>query len=424
MPRRRTPFFLALAGAALSLATGQEPAAPPSPTQAGNPQAQSKPESPDKAGVQPKQDSNVLILKAPQPPQALPAEQTTPQLRAVDLENRPKLSNQTRLELIKLIDAEFVHVRKYLPLGDKSVVINPRGQVSPSDAVLFQQAQTRGTAAKVGDKVQITGIAIHEKSINLQINGGAKRKSKWYQHISIGVGGPGGGISPTDDPNQARATGADMTLQFSKQVPEMTAEELRKLLSPVLDFAVKSAAEVYVDTLPPKIRDAIKNHEVLVGMNRDMVVMAKDRPPQKDREKDEHGKEYEEWIYGTPPQDVVFVRFYGDEVTQVKTARVSGAVTIKTQKEVDVKDGVVTLAALQASNSPEDVKKDSDQPQQPAHRPTLRREGEQPDTEILRAPNGQTTQTSEHQDEPEWGANPPPPQKGQQLPPDPPKPPQ
>ena len=400
---RRTPFFLAVAVVASSLAAGQEPAA--NQGKAEDSQAQSKPASPAKAaGPSP----NVLVLKAPQAP---PSQQTAPQLRAVDLEKRQRLNDGTRLQLVQLMDAEFVHVRKYFPLGDKSVVINPQGQVNPSDAALFQQVQLRGAAAKIGDKVQITGIAFHEKSITLQINGGAKRKSKWYQHISVGVGGPGGGVSPTD-PNQAQPTGAEMTLQFNKQVPEMTADELRKLLSPVLDFSVKTAAEVYVDTLPPKIRDAIKNHEVLVGMNRDMVVMAKDRPPQKDREKDEKGKEYEEWIYGAPPQDVVFVRFYGDEVTQVKTAKIGGQITVKTEKEVDVKDGVATLAALQASNSPQDAKKESDQPQQPTQRPTLRREGEQPDTEILRAPNGQTTQAPQqpHQDEPQWGTN------GQQQP--------
>lgn len=424
----RRSFILAPAALALSLAVGQQPGAAPNQGQAADPQSQSKPESSGKSGAESKPaNPNVLILKAPQPP---PSSQTAPQLRAVDLEKRPKLSEPTRMQLIQLMTAEFVHVRKYFPLGDKSVVINPQGQVNPSDAVLFQQSQLRGSAAKLGDKVQITGISFHEKSITLQINGGAKSKSKWYQHISVGMGGPGSGISTTD-PNQAQPTGAEMTLQFSKQIPEMNADELRKLLSPVLDFEVKTAAEVYVDTLPPKIRDAIKNHEVLVGMNREMVVMAKDRPPQKDREKDEKGKEYEEWIYGAPPEDVVFVRFYGDEVTQVKTARIGGSVTVKTEKEVDVKDGVASLTTLEASNSPQDVKadakKESDQPEQPKHRPTLRREGEQPENapEILRAPNGQTTQMPQHQDEPEWGTT------GQQQPPnsqpspqDPQKPPQ
>jgi hypothetical protein len=399
----RTPFLLAVAVAASSIAAGQD--AP----QTVDPQAQSKPESPAQADPKAKpSDPGVLILKAPQMP-ASP--QTAPQLRAVDLEKRGKLSGATRMQLIQLMDAEFVHVRKYIPLGDKSMVINPQGQVSPSDAALFQQIQVHGAAAKLGDKVQITSIAFHEKSISLQINGGPKKKSKWYQHISVGVGGPGGGVTPIDG-TQTQATGAGLTLQFNKQVPEMTADELRKLLSPVLDFSVKSAAEVYVDTLPPKIKEAIKNHEVLVGMNRDMVVMAKDRPPQKIREKDDQGKEYEEWVYGAPPQDVVFVRLVGDEVTQVKIARVGGQITVKTEKEVDVKDGVASLAVLKASNSPQDAKQE-DQPQQPTRKPTLRREGEQPDDapEILRAPNGQTRPQQEHQDEPQWGTN------GQQPPP-------
>jgi hypothetical protein len=430
---RRTPFLLVLAVVAWSLVAGQTPAAAPNSGQAnqgqGNqgqtadPQSQPKPDSSAKGGDQSKPgDPNVLILKAPQMPIT---QQTAPELRAVDLEKRQKLSDGTRLQLVQLMQSEFAHVRKYFPLGDRSLVINPQGQVTPGDAALFQQIQMHGAAAKVGDKVQITGFIIHEKTITLQINGGPKKKSKWYQHISVGVGGPGGGISPTDDPNQAQPTGAEMTLQFSKQVPEMTADELRKLLSPVFDFSVKTAPEVFAETLPPKIRDAIKNHEVLVGMNREMVIMAKDRPGQKNREKDDKGKEYEEWMYGEPPQDVIFVRFYGDEVTQVKTAKVGGSITVKTEKEVDVKDGVISLAVLQASNSPQDVKQQPDQSQQqPTKRPTLRREGEQPDTEILRAPNGQTTgqqQQPHQQDDPEWGTagegKKPPPQNDQQPPP-------
>jgi hypothetical protein len=218
------------------------------------------------------------------------------------------------------------------------------------------------------------------------------------------------------DNNQAQPTGAALSLQFNKYVPEMTGEELEKLLSPVLDFSVKTAAEVYIDTMPPKIRQAMKNHEVLVGMNKDMVVMAKDRPQSKVREKDSSGKEYEEWLYGAPPKDVVFVRFNGDEVIQVKTAKVGGQIVVKNQKEVDVKDGVVTLASLQASSSPQDVKPQApgDQQQAPIKRPTLRREGEQPDPTIRRAP---AQVPSDHSDEPQWGTDKTDGAGGQQKPP-------
>ncbi|HLW54577.1 MAG TPA: hypothetical protein VKW06_17205 [Candidatus Angelobacter sp.] len=387
-------------------------------------QTQSQGQDKDKPKSGPSADdpnAHVLVLKAPV---MTVAPQFKPELRTVDLEKRPRISENTRMQLIQLMDAEFAHTRKYFPLGDKSLVINPQGVVTPADAALFQNIQSRGAAAKVGDRVQITNIVFHEKSISLQINGGPKRKSKWYQHVSIGVGGPGGGVAPLDT-NQAQPTGAEFTLQFPKQIPEMNAEELRKLLSPVLDFGLKSAGQVYAETLPPKVRDAIKRHEVLVGMNKDMVVLAKDRPQQKVRDKDENGKDYEEWIYGQPPQDVVFVRFAGDEVTMVKTARIGQETLVKTEKEVDVKDGVATMAALAASKSPEDVKQgpqQADQEEQPKAPPTLRRAGEGPDPSIQqRAPNGPV---STPQSEPEWGTGGKKPDDGQQPSPDPGKPPQ
>ena len=345
-------------------------------------------------------DPNVLVLKPPPPPPGQAV--SKPQLRAVDLKGREKLDDVSKMKLTQLLDAEFVHTRKYLPLGDKNTVITPEGLVKPNDAMRFQSMQAHGAAAKVGDKVQITNIAFHDKSVYVEINGGPKKKSHWYQHISV-MGA--GGVAAPSDPNEGQATGAAVTLQFEKYVPEMTGDELEKLLSPVLDFSVKTAAEVYIDTMPPKIREAMKKHEVLVGMNKDMVIMAMDRPQQKVREKDANGKQYEEWIYGAPPKDVTFVRFYGDEVARVETAKVGGQMIVKDKKEVDVKDGVVSLATLQASNSPQDVKANQGpQPQQPTRRPTLRRPTDPPDPSVQRAPGG-AAQRSDHSDEPQWGTD-------------------
>ncbi len=413
---RRVLIPLTLAMAVTGLATGQSSSGQ---VQGADPQAttdaQTKPADPQAKPEAKPANPNVFVMKAPEMPDQ---PQFTPQLRAVDLEKRARLSETTKMHLIQLMDAEFVHVRKFFPLGDKSIVIDARGRVTPPDAALFQQVQIRGAAAKVGDKVQITNVVFHEKSVYVEINGGPKKKTKWYQRISIGVGGAGGSVTPIDG-NEAQPTGAAFTLQFNKPVPEMNSDDLRKLLGPVLDFSSKSAAEVYTETLPPKVRDAIKNHEVLVGMNREMVVMAKDRPEQKVREKDEKGKEYEEWIYGKAPQDVIFVRLVGDEVTQVKTMKLGGQMVVKTEKEVDVKDGVASLAALKASGSPQDASASQPEEQQPAKRPTLHREGETPDTEVLRAPNGQTQQPTHPRDEPEWGTG-----GKQPPPPDPQKPPQ
>ena len=387
-------FSLVLTACSLALSQASPPSSqtpPANPTQPSRPGITVTPIHPDDPVTPKPADA--------QTPQA----DTTPHLKPIDLDNREKLAEATKMQLIRVMDAEFVHVRKNLPVGEKDLVIAPDGLVKPGDAQLYRLAQSYGAAAKIGDRVQITNIVFKEKSIYFEINGGPKKKTKWYQHIEIsGMGGSTGGT----DPNAAQPTGAAVTLEFKKHVPEMTGMELKQMLTPVLDFSVKTAAEVFIDTLPPKIREAVKKHEVLVGMNHDMVVMAKERPEQKVREKDDKGKEYEEWIYGAPPKDVVFVRFNGDEVIQVKTAKVGGQMIVKTEKEVDVKDGVPTLAALKSSANPQDVS-GAPQPDQPAHKPTLKRPDEQPDPMTQQAGSGSSTRQlpSGEPDEPQWGTN-------------------
>jgi hypothetical protein len=349
----------------------------------------------------------------------------------VDLDKRHPISDTTRFQLVQTLNAEFVRVRKTLPIGDKSITLSPEGEIKPSDGRLHQLAMAYGAACRVGDRVKITNIAFKEKGVYLEINGGPKKKSKWYDHVSIGMGG---GMVGGQDPNQAQATGAAITLEFKNRVPEMTAGELKQLLNPVFDFSVKSASEVYLETVPPKVKEAITKHEILVGMNREMVIMSRERPGQKVRERDDKGEDYEEWIYGAPPKDVLFVRFKGDEVSQVKTMKVGGEMVVKTEKEVDVKDGVASLASnapnsnSNANSTPggvtnagtnSETSAGGQQPtaqQQPTHRPTLKRAGEEPDPAVAPALSTTTIPaTSQRKAEPEWGT--PGQQPSQQPPP-------
>jgi hypothetical protein len=147
---------------------------------------------------------------------------------------------------------------------------------------------------------------------------------------------------------------------FDKYVPEMTGPELKQVLRPVFDFDAKSPLEAYLETVPPKTKEAIKNHHVLVGMNREMVIYAKGRPPKKLREHADE-VEYEEWIYGEPPQDVDFVRFVGEVVARVETMKVGGQKEIRTEREVDLPTTAVAV------DKP---------PERPVNAPTLRRPGE------------------------------------------------
>lgn len=275
------------------------------------------------------------------------------------------LSKEARIMLIRNINAEFVYLRKPLPLGGHGVLLTPSGVILPGDMELRQLAADYGTAGKIGDRVQITDIAFKDKNIIFQINGGPVKKKKWYQKIEIG--GMGGMTPVAPGPDNSKAFGSFVVLQFRDYIPNLTSDEVKKMLSPVLDFNSLSAAEAFSKSVPPALAKAVKDHKILVGMDRQSVEFAKGTPDKKVREKDDNGIPYEEWIYGTPPEEVQFVRFTGDEVTRLEIMTVDGQKIVRTQKEIDLSG---------QKPKPEEAKADE---QRPANAPSLRRPGEQPE---------------------------------------------
>jgi hypothetical protein len=269
------------------------------------------------------------------------------------------MTRQTRDEILHAFNAELVYIRTSFPMGKTGLTLR-NGSLSPSGPDLQQLLSLWGPAAKPGDQARISDIAIKADHIHFEINGGPIKKQKWYQHIQIqGTATVTPGASPND--SNANAHGSFVDLYFDKYVPEMTGPELKKWLRPVFDFDSKSPLEAYLESVSPKVKEAITHHQVLVGMNHEMVIYAKGRPPKKVRERDGE-TDYEEWIYGTPPQDVDFVRFVGEEVVRVETMKVDGQKTVRVEKEIDL--GETTVAKKQ----PEE---------RPANAPTLRRPGEE-----------------------------------------------
>jgi hypothetical protein len=270
----------------------------------------------------------------------------------------PHLSKETRQDLIRGFDSELVYVRTAFPMGTTGLTVKD-GVVSPSGAELKQLISLWGPALKPGDEARITNVVIKGDRIHFEINGGPVKKQKWYQRVSVGMGSTQVPVAPSDE--TANPRGSYVDLVFDHYVPDLTAEKFKSLLRPALDFDAKSAVEAFLETVPPKVKEAIENHQVLVGMNREMLIYSKGRPPRKIREKD--GEiEYEEWIYGEPPQDVDFVRLISDEVVRVETMKVDGSKSLRTEKEV-------TLEAQPT------VAKKSEEPR-PDNAPTLRRPGE------------------------------------------------
>ncbi len=269
----------------------------------------------------------------------------------------PRLSKETREEIVHAFNEELVYIRTNFPMGRTGLKLR-NGTVTPNGQELQRLMALWGPAAKPGDRARISNVIIKEDHIVFEINGGPVKKQKWYQRIEIEGPNAGGPIVPSD--SSANARGSFVILYFDKYVPEMTGPELKELLRPVFDFDSKSAVDAYLESVSPQIKEAIKSHHVLVGMNHEMVIYAKGRPPRKVREHADE-VEYEEWIYGTPPEDVDFVRFVGDEVIRVETMKVDGQKIVRVEKEIDL--GTPTVAKKQEEH--------------PATAPTLRRPGEE-----------------------------------------------
>ncbi|MGA9074727.1 MAG: hypothetical protein WB368_11500, partial [Candidatus Sulfotelmatobacter sp.] len=213
---------------------------------------------------------------------------------------------------------------------------------------------------------------IKNDHIHFEINGGPVRRQKWYQRVQIsGANGP---LQTGPNEPQSNPHGSCLDLYFDKYVPEMTAAQLRDLLFPVLDFNARNKEQAYLDTVPPKVKEAIQAHHVLVGMNQEMVLHAKGKPPRKVRERTGE-TQYEEWIYGESPADVDFVRFVGDEVVRVETMKVNGEKIVRTEKEV----------ILEQPDKDKEAKKEPEE--RPANAPSLRRPGED-QQEVPKPANG------------------------------------
>jgi len=217
-----------------------------------------------------------------------------------------------RLDLIRGLQSEVAVAKIAMPRGKHGVYLNAQGQLDQgkADAELRQN----GAAVRPGMPVEITKLTFKGDRITFEINHGGKSGKKWYQHIYIGMGTADQPIVP-DKNTPVLAYGSWISLKVPGKLEDLTAPRVKTLLGAALDFERHAPTVLYSASVPPKIKEAIKKHEVLVGMDRDAVLSAKGPPDRKVREARE-GAEQEDWIYGLPPHSL-FVTFDGDTVTAV-----------------------------------------------------------------------------------------------------------
>jgi hypothetical protein len=220
-------------------------------------------------------------------------------------------ARDSRLALIRGLAHEVAVAKVALPRGKKGIFLDAQGRVDQEKA--DAQLRMNGQAIRPGMPVQITKIIFKSNRLIFEVNGGGKKGKKWYQRIQIGVGTM---TSPIVTDAPVLAFGSSISLMFQEKMPALTVEQVRRLLGSVLDFERRSPTVLYSPTVPPEIKEAIKKHQVIVGMDHDAVLSAKGPPERKVREVRE-GVEMEDWIYGSPPH-VLFVTFEVDTVVSVR----------------------------------------------------------------------------------------------------------
>lgn len=293
----------------------------------------------------------------------------------VALSNQP-LGIRDRLALVRIMQAEQGFAMRPLPGGHKGLTLEANGKMEPAGEAYLNMVTADGVSVKPGGRVVITDIKIDHNKLILDLNDGPDARHRFLRHISIGTD-PNYGNPVV--PDAGTPGGARVTLTFKNHVPDLTGEQVKALLAPLISFDVKTPVQAYTDTLPKPLKQAILAHQVLVGMSTDMVLFAKGQPEEKYHEM-EGQMPVDIWIYGKPPQDVTFVRINGNRVIRVELAKVGQPVQVF---ETDVVAAMMTAAGQPTVAESEnvhviregDAERNPDT-QAPAPPPSLRKPGE------------------------------------------------
>ena len=294
----------------------------------------------------------------------------------VPLDSAP-LDAKTRLGLVRALQAEQGFAMRPFPGGHKGLTLEANGKLNPAGQAYVDLVENFGISAKPGDRLVVTDVKFERSKIVFEFNGGPDLKHRFLRHIELG---PGPYTAPIVQDDGTLPTGSRLTLIFKDRVPMLTNKQVMALLAPLISFEVKTPIQAFTDTLPPKLKQAILDHQVMVGMSTDMVLFAKGQPERKIREMDGQ-MPFEEWIYGSTTRNVEFVRINGNRVIRVEIANVGEKPQIFTTDEVE---GMMRTdgSPLEASNPPNfhtvqlgDAERDPNT-QAPAAPPSLRNPGE------------------------------------------------
>lgn len=234
-------------------------------------------------------------------------------LLAASLPAQAKLTPEQRATIIRELVAEYGTAKILIPRSKKPLPLSPEGVVE-EEMTWAEALQKFGPAARLGDLAQITKVEFEKDRLVLVINHGISGGRKWWHRIQVS------GSSQMSTLGQGQETyapgGTTIALVFEGEIPDKTADEFKQMLKPILDFEQRSATELYLEKLPKQFQEAIEQKRVIPEMDQDMVLLAKGRPDK--RVRDFENGETEDWIYGQPPGNIVFITFKDGKVIAVK----------------------------------------------------------------------------------------------------------
>ena len=224
-----------------------------------------------------------------------------------------QLSQQRRFEILGTVIADSAVSKIVLPFGDNGITLSSTGEID-QDA-LQKEVNKEGPSVELDEVVEITGIDFHDDRIEIELNDGGKNKKSILERIEVGFGDR---TSPVSDQDPAEAKGSKIILRFEDKVPpDMTPDDLRAYLSPVLDFNKRTFLDTGIDSLPEEFKEAVLAKEAKIGMDKSTVLLAMGRPDRRIRETVD-GRPREDWIYFKTGLGADFITFEDDIVIAIK----------------------------------------------------------------------------------------------------------
>ena len=97
--------------------------------------------------------------------------------------SKTELDPKTRIELIRLIQAEQGFAMRPFPRGHKGLILAANGKLEPAGEAYVSMVTSEGLSARPGDRLVITDVKIDHTKIVFDLNGGPDPRHRFLRHI-------------------------------------------------------------------------------------------------------------------------------------------------------------------------------------------------------------------------------------------------